>query len=399
MKVRTGETYWRAIGAEPVTAFPLTANIATEVVIVGAGITGVLIAHYLVTEGVDVALIDKAEVGVGSTAASTGLLQHEVDTPLVELIPKVGEKNAVHAYKRGLTAIKELEQLATDHPTHCGFSSQEAIYFASKSWHYAQLKREHDCRKKYGFDVQLLAEDELKEITVVNASSALLSRGNAQIDPYAFTQHLVSQSIAKGLRVFANCEATYISETDDSVVVITPGGSITAKKIVYATGYESGKYLKNEMGDLNSTYVVASEPIGNSRLSKLDCLFWETARPYFYARQTPDNRVIIGGEDTSFSNDHQSNRLFKKQIEKLIVRFRELFPAIDFIPSYAWAGTFAETKDGLAYIGEVSDRPRAYFALGYGGNGITFSVIAARLIADLYLGRQNPDEEVFRFNR
>jgi glycine/D-amino acid oxidase-like deaminating enzyme len=80
-------------------------------------------------------------------------------------------------------------------------------------------------------------------------------------------------------------------------------------------------------------------------------------------------------------------------------RFRRLFPGTDLIPECAWGGVFAETKDGLAFIGQPPNRPRAYFALGYGGNGITFSAIASKLIADLYLGRPNPDAEVFRFSR
>jgi glycine/D-amino acid oxidase-like deaminating enzyme len=56
-------------------------------------------------------------------------------------------------------------------------------------------------------------------------------------------------------------------------------------------------------------------------------------------------------------------------------------------------------RDGLAYIGQLADRPNVYFALGYGGNGITFSVIAAQLISDLYCGRPNADAAVFRFER
>ncbi len=108
---------------------------------------------------------------------------------------------------------------------------------------------------------------------------------------------------------------------------------------------------------------------------------------------------MIGGSDTEFSTDHQRDGLVERKIEKLVTRFRELFPDAPFVPEYAWAGTFAETKDGLAYIGSPSDRPRAYFALGYGGNGITFSAIAASLISDLFAGRPNADAAVFRFDR
>jgi glycine/D-amino acid oxidase-like deaminating enzyme len=67
--------------------------------------------------------------------------------------------------------------------------------------------------------------------------------------------------------------------------------------------------------------------------------------------------------------------------------------------SHAHGGTFGKTKDGLAYVGQTPEFPHAYFALGYGGNGITFRVIAAKIITDLHLGRPNLDAYIFRFER
>ena len=80
-------------------------------------------------------------------------------------------------------------------------------------------------------------------------------------------------------------------------------------------------------------------------------------------------------------------------------RFNAMFPGAEFEVAYAWAGTFGETKDGLAYVGRSPEWPKDYFALGYGGNGVTMSVVAAGLIADDYLGRENPDAHIFRFGR
>ena len=100
-----------------------------------------------------------------------------------------------------------------------------------------------------------------------------------------------------------------------------------------------------------------------------------------------------------FATDHRRDRLVQSKTEKLIRRFRCLFADAEFELAYSWAGTFGETKDGLAYIGRSPEHPDAYFALGYGGNGVTMSVIAAGLIADDYLGRDNPDAHIFRFGR
>jgi glycine/D-amino acid oxidase-like deaminating enzyme len=71
----------------------------------------------------------------------------------------------------------------------------------------------------------------------------------------------------------------------------------------------------------------------------------------------------------------------------------------EFEVAYRWAGTFGETKDGLPYIGQIRQIPRCYFVLGFGGNGITYSVIAAKIIRDALLNRPNADARLFRFDR
>jgi glycine/D-amino acid oxidase-like deaminating enzyme len=128
-------------------------------------------------------------------------------------------------------------------------------------------------------------------------------------------------------------------------------------------------------------------------------MIWEHADPYLYMRTTDEGRVIVGGEDERFRSPVLRDRLIGKKGERLKDRFGELFPDIDFPIAFAWAGTFGETRDGLAYIGEHRDWPHAYFALGYGGNGITFGLIAAEIIRDSVLGTANDDADLFRFDR
>jgi glycine/D-amino acid oxidase-like deaminating enzyme len=181
--------------------------------------------------------------------------------------------------------------------------------------------------------------------------------------------------------------------------VYVPAGRIRAQHVVFATGYAAHHQLPQSPGNLQSTFVVASEPLESFAGWPDGCLIWETARPYFYARQTEDGRAIIGGADTAFEDDHQRDALIERQTDRLMKRCRRLFPEIRFVPSFAWAGTFAETQDGLAYIGRLPGYARLYAALGYGGNGITFSMIAARLITDLIVGRPNADAPVFSFDR
>jgi len=150
---------------------------------------------------------------------------------------------------------------------------------------------------------------------------------------------------------------------------------------------------------LKSTFALASEPLDRFDGWHHRCLLWETARPYLYLRTTGDNRAIVGGEDDPFRAPDRRDRLVPKKTERLAKRFRELFPKIDLEVAYSWAGTFGETKDGLAYIGAVRQLPGCLFACGFGGNGITFSAIAAEIIRDAVLCRDHPDAHLFRFDR
>ena len=164
------------------------------------------------------------------------------------------------------------------------------------------------------------------------------------------------------------------------VLHLGSGSRINGQRVVFATGYKSQQYLKQNVGVLKSTFALISEPC-DSFEGWPDCsLIWESARPYFYLRTTSDNRAIVGGEDVPFATAHKSDQLIARKTKKLQRRFADIFPRLDIEVAYTWAGTFGETKDGLAYIGQTQEFPRAYFALGYGGNGITFSVIAAKII-------------------
>ena len=89
----------------------------------------------------------------------------------------------------------------------------------------------------------------------------------------------------------------------------------------------------------------------------------------------------------------------KGKTKQLVKDINKLYPHLKFKPEFAWTGTFGSTKDGLPYIGPYEKLPNSYFALGFGGNGITFSLIAAEIITDLILGKENKDLELFTFDR
>src|SRR5690606_3038467 len=145
--------------------------------------------------------------------------------------------------------------------------------------------------------------------------------------------------------------------------------------------------IKEKFVDLLSTYAVIGEQRADMSTNLQDTLFWNTAMPYVYMRTTDDNRLLIGGGDEEFIDETKRDNRIPQKVNKLCSYLQKIFPAYDFVPDFAWAGTFGETKDGLPYIGEHPDFENTYFVLGFGGNGITFSVIGMGIISELLKGK------------
>jgi glycine/D-amino acid oxidase-like deaminating enzyme len=397
--LHSGNLYWpKDSGPSPETP-RLEGDAACDVAIIGGGISGALVARSLVREGLDTVLIEQGELGLTSSAANTGLLLHEIDKPLTKLIDLVGRERAVHAYRRGLAAIEELAGIAAELPGACSFKRVPSLYLASDEQGDREVREEYDCRREFGFHLQLLERHALGEMSSIAAPSALWSQGNAQVNPLRFTQLVLGKSMAAGLRAFAHTKVEQVTLTGEGFELRTTEGVVRCRRVVVAAGYATGKFLGRQMGDLDTTYAAASAPLSTTDGWPAQCLIWETARPYFYARQTDDGRAIIGGADTERPDDHASPSRTKRKVASLIEKFQQLFPAIPYRPEFEWAGTFGNTRDGLPYLGQLPGRKNEYFLLAYGGNGTTFSAIGAKLIADLIVGRPNLDATLFGFDR
>ncbi len=404
MNVRSANTFWlesqRAANTPkhyPAPEHPITC----DVLIVGGGITGALVAYELVRAGVDTVLIDKRTLGKGSTAASTALIQYEIDVPLHQLITQIGERDAVLAYKLCLEAIHRLGDLITNLDSSCGFNRKQSLYFSDQTADVEMLRHEFEARARHGFAVQWLNRGDIRRQFAFDAPGGILSADAAELDAMDLTSALYRYLVKQGLRIYEQTTTDSIDYGLKRVKVKTNRDTdIYARKLVYATGYETQQlFAQDDVLRLKSTYALVTEPIPNLYDGLKRALIWNTADPYFYARTAKDNRIMLGGEDEWIVDAAERDALIPQKREQLLAKFNELFPDLRAEEHLTWAGTFAETKDGLPYIGEHDRYPHSYFALGFGGNGITFSITAARIIRNLFQTGHSEPADVFRFGR
>ena len=401
MDLKSGYPYW-AIKNGLMHAFPqLQEDLRCDVVVIGAGITGALIADALATHGHDVVVLDQRDAAWGSTSASTALLQYEIDTHMVDLAKSYGEHNAVLAYRACADAIDLLADTATP-LKQVAFSRMKSLYYASNKRHRTDLREEFELRKKHGFDVSWLDALAVRDGYGFDAPCAILSGKAARVDPYQMAYGLLARMQRNGARIHDRTPVARILANARGVELHTTHGAVVrAKYLVMAAGYESQRFLSKQVAQNRSSYAFVTDPIAAQTLGALThTMVWESARPYLYLRTTSDNRLIVGGDDDSIDIPAKRDALVDRKARKLAEKVSKLFPDVPVVPAFAWGGTFAETKDGLPWFGAHPEHgSRVLFAMAYGGNGITYSMLGAGILRAAIERTKHPLSALFGFQR
>jgi glycine/D-amino acid oxidase-like deaminating enzyme len=400
MDLKSGYPFW-TVRNGLLNAFPaLRADVDCDVLVVGAGITGALIASHLQNDGHAVCVIDRREAGWGSTAASTALLQYEIDTELQDLAERFGEADAVLAYRQCADALVSLRKIARRF-RGVDFQTSRSLYYASHWYHRRRLVAEGALRSKHGFELEVLDSAALRKRFGLDAPVGILSAEAAQVDPYRLTHRLLASIERNGGKVFDRTALASFQPSARDVLVETDAGvRIRAKQLVIASGYEGQKHIDERVASNRSSYAYVTDPIEGGLGALSRCLVWESARPYLYMRSTRDDRLIVGGEDDKVDIPLRRDALVTRKAAKLAKKVSKLFPTMDTQPAFAWAGTFAETADGLPFFGAHEQHgPRVHFAMAYGGNGITYALIGAELLSARLAGRKHPLDTLFSFKR
>ena len=396
--LRGGCAPWAA-GVRPSRA-KLDRSLRCEVLIVGAGITGSLMAEHLTALGHDVCIIDRERPGYGSTAASTAMLQWEIDCPLTELTEFYGFELATDVYRRSLQAVSGLKSLIDDKGLKCVFRPRSSLYLAGDGAGARDLRAEHDLRTRAGLPGAYLDYRTLRREFDFDREAAIVSPGSADADPLCLSHALIAVAVARGASIFDAEAVSYDSTTRGVLVGLDSGHAIEAQQVVLATGYVMPDFLKTDLHATASSWAIATPPQAPDALWRDGVLVWEASEKYLYARTTADNRIVIGGEDDNEIVDPaKRDALMPAKAATILNKLKVLYPKANAAADFVWSGAFGETTDGLPLIGQVPGHPRLFAAYGYGGNGITFSFLASRMIGRMIAGHREPWFQHFAVDR
>ena len=395
--LRTGQSIWLDRRAPRIETSRLTGDLCTDVAIVGAGISGALIAENLSDAGLSVAVFDRRKPVTGSTPASTALLQFEIDTPLHHLIRKAGRADAERAWRRSKLAVDALRERTRRLGIRCDMEDRDSLYIAGNLLDKAGLERELRARRRAGLETRLLGREELKAEFDIDREAALMSFDNIEANPRQLANGYLRAAIQRGAKVFAPVEIVAVESGERSVKAVTADGNVIGcRHLVFASGYEMPEAVPQQKHSINSTWAVAT--IRQSKVPwRARCLIWEASDPYLYMRTTMENRIIVGGEDEEFEDEEKRDAKLQAKTRAILSKLKKLFPSVDAEAEYAWAGSFGSSTNGLPSIGAVPGMNRCHAVLGYGGNGITFSMVAAQIIRGQITGTGDPDADLFAF--
>lgn len=394
-KLRGGTSVWE--GAPRLATRPLKTSIRSDVVVVGAGVSGAFMAHALTQRFTDVVVVDRRPPAHGSTMASTALLQFEIDTPLIELSKKIGAVQAARAWRRSWRATQSLVRLVTTEGIRCGMRRADTLYLAGPRLGARGLQKEMTARHRAGLPGEYLEGNKLREIFGIGRAGAIFSPGAASADPVALTQGLLKRAVRAGARLYSPVEVFDVLATAHGVVLDTGRHFIEAKHAVFCTGYELLKGIPRRGTKITSSWAIASRP--HTKLPRWlpNTLVWEAADPYLYLRSTPDGRLVVGGEDEDIDLPSYRARSMPRKTARLTAKVKTLIPGLAFEVSREWTGAFGESEDGLPIIDRVPGMPNCIAVLGFGGNGTIYSKIASEIVPTLLRGRPDRDASIFRF--
>ncbi|MDQ0494447.1 NAD(P)/FAD-dependent oxidoreductase [Paenibacillus brasilensis] len=399
MDLISGNTFWPSTLEQTLDFSPLAEDLDCDVLIIGGGMSGSLCSRLLGERNVDTVVIDKRKLVHGSSSANTGLLQYSNDKTLTSFINTFGGTNGVLFYRMCKDALDQLEKLAATLDINPSFIRRSSLYYASTTEDVQVLQEEYKQLTRFGFPVEYWDEQQVAARFPFRKTAALYTHEDAEVNPFQLAQGLFQSASRLGVRIFEHTDAKHFEFGENEVVCHTSEGTIRAKKVISATGYETQEIKADRGATLESSYAIVTTPVEDISFWHEQCLIWETARPYLYMRTTQEGRIITGGLDEPVLDSNQREIRLLHQQKKLLQALQEHFPDVPFKIDYAWAAVFGSSHDGLPYIGPHPRFPNCCFLEGYGGNGAVTSMIAAQLLADELTGTHRPEMELFSLTR
>jgi glycine/D-amino acid oxidase-like deaminating enzyme/nitrite reductase/ring-hydroxylating ferredoxin subunit len=387
------QSLWRAQELPRLSSGPLPNEV--DVVIVGAGITGLTAAYLLKRAGKRVAVFDRERIGAGESGNTSAHLTYVTDSRITDLQQRFGDRGAQLAWRGGAAALDLIESLAEEGIT-CGFRRVPGFLCAP----FLDDAGADSARDALREDARVAAElgfsARFTESGPITGKPAVAFADQAVFHPLEYIAGLALTVNGAGSVVREMCEVGDVIQ--DPLAVNVNGETIACKDILIAThvpivgmrNLVDATLFQTKLYPYSS-YVLGARLADNSLAPGL---YFDTTDPYYFLRVHEDAQgryAIFGGEDHKTGQETDTEGCFTRRI----AAFNRLVPGASI--ERRWSGQVVETDDMLPFIGQVAEHQ--YIATGYAGNGLTFGTLAGMMFYDAVMGNANPWRELLDPNR
>jgi glycine/D-amino acid oxidase-like deaminating enzyme/nitrite reductase/ring-hydroxylating ferredoxin subunit len=389
-------SFWERT-AQSIATAPLDRSVTTDVVIVGAGIAGMMTAYQLGREGRKVVVLDDGPIGSGMTCRTTAHLVNALDDRFYDIESFHGAEGARLAAESHTAAIDQYEKIAAEEGIDCDFERVDGYLCTPPGGSIDLLDEELAAVHRAG----LSGVERVNRVPLVSGfdtGPALRFPRQGQVHPLRFLTGLAGAIQRQGGQIFTGTHVEKIAGGATAKVTTSSGHEVAASAVVVATNTPiNDRFVIHTKQAPYYTYVVG---LAVPRGAIPPILLWDTAQtaeeekqqlgpvPYHYVRLAHDRDhdvLIVGGEDHKTGQADDSDERFAR----LETWARERFPAAQELTD-RWSGQVMEPVDTMAFIGRNPlDEPNVFIATGDSGNGMTHGAIAGLLLADLIAGREN----------
>lgn len=375
------ESYWLATVSMPGFG-KLDRDLETDVAVVGGGIAGITTAYLLAKEGRWVVLVTAGKLLNGTTGYTTAKLTAQHDLIYDEYIGHFGEERAKRYYEANMEALKFVRQIAEEEGIDCDLVEEDAYIYTNDEWKVQSIEKEYQAYERLGIPGSLEKSVPLP----VPSLRAVVMKGQARFHPVPYLKHLAESFVRMGGQIFEDTTVDKIEENGDGSIKVTAeeGKTIACRDAVSCSHFpipDSAFYFARLHPE--ASYAIAARAPG------------ELPRGMYISADKPNRsvRTITYGGEKLLLIGGESHKVGQKEpgfkhYEALEDFARTTFGATDIV--YRWSAQDFETTDKLPYVGRVSkDKLHIYTATGFRKWGMTTSVVAARILTDMIVSRNN----------
>ncbi len=356
-------------GMEPPQFPALHGNISTDVLVIGGGMAGILCALLLQNRGLSCVVAEGKRIGTGITKGTTAVISAQHGTLYSDLIKKFGVERAKSYLHANLRAVRRFDEMAAN--IECEHQELPSLMYAVND--AKKMEQEAAAVRSLGFPALFLTKTSLP----FPIAGAVQFPGMAQFHPLKFLY-----GAAKNLHIYEN---TFVQRVEGNTA-LSEHGTISAKKIVIATHFP----IINSHGMYSAKlYQKRSFVLALENAPKLSYTVSSFSPSGIYLRNYQDLLLFGGGDRRTGTGD--SFEMLRELARRYYPQARE---------TYAWATQDCMSLDGVPYIGRYSrSLPNVYVATGFNEWGMSSSMLAAELLADMLSGCSSADAKTFAPSR